>query len=140
MRIKAISIWEPWASLMALGAKKIETRSWGTRYRGPLLICAALRTYNLDGTIAMKRAEREGFFIGRFEYGKAVAIVDLIRCDVIAPFERDSLEYYLGDFTPGRFAWTTSNLRRIIPFPVRGAQGLFEVDVDLDAVQDWRAP
>ena len=41
--VTAISLWEPWASLMATGAKTIETRGWATRHRGPLLICAAKR-------------------------------------------------------------------------------------------------
>lgn len=39
--MKAISLWQPWASAIALGAKRVETRSWGTRYRGPLAIHAA---------------------------------------------------------------------------------------------------
>jgi activating signal cointegrator 1 len=39
--VKALSLWEPWASLIMTGAKTIETRSWYTGYRGPLLICAA---------------------------------------------------------------------------------------------------
>ena len=39
--IKAISLWQPWASLIALGGKKIETRSWPTKYRGPLAIHAS---------------------------------------------------------------------------------------------------
>lgn len=38
-----LSLWQPWATLMALGVKTIETRSWSTRYRGPLLIHAAKR-------------------------------------------------------------------------------------------------
>src|SRR5260370_42620635 len=29
---------QPWATLIALGAKRIETRSWSTPYRGPLAI------------------------------------------------------------------------------------------------------
>lgn len=33
----AISLWQPWATLMAIGAKTIETRSWSTRHRGPRL-------------------------------------------------------------------------------------------------------
>lgn len=41
--MKLISLWEPWASLMAIGAKKIETRSWATSYRGWLAIHAAKR-------------------------------------------------------------------------------------------------
>jgi hypothetical protein len=38
--MKAITILQPWASLIACGAKKIETRSWATKYRGPLAIHA----------------------------------------------------------------------------------------------------
>ena len=41
--MKAISIWQPWATLIALGEKRIETRGWETRYRGPLAIHAAKR-------------------------------------------------------------------------------------------------
>ncbi len=40
--MKAISILQPWASLVALGHKKIETRSWNTKYRGELLIHASM--------------------------------------------------------------------------------------------------
>jgi activating signal cointegrator 1 len=39
--MKALSLWQPWASLVALGIKTIETRSWETKYRGPLAIHAA---------------------------------------------------------------------------------------------------
>lgn len=39
--MKAISLTQPWATLVAIGAKKIETRSWRTDYRGPLAIHAA---------------------------------------------------------------------------------------------------
>lgn len=39
--MKAITLTQPWATLIAIGAKKIETRSWGTSYRGPLAIHAA---------------------------------------------------------------------------------------------------
>lgn len=41
--MKLLSLWEPWASLMAIGAKRIETRSWSTGYRGWLAIHAAKR-------------------------------------------------------------------------------------------------
>ena len=41
--MKALSLWQPYASLVALGVKRIETRSWQTSYRGPLAIHAAQR-------------------------------------------------------------------------------------------------
>lgn len=39
--MRAITLTQPWATLVAVGAKRIETRSWGTAYRGPLAIHAA---------------------------------------------------------------------------------------------------
>lgn len=41
--MKAITIWQPWASLMACGAKQFETRGWATSYRGPIAIHAAVK-------------------------------------------------------------------------------------------------
>ena len=41
--MKAITIWQPWAFLLAMGAKQYETRSWETAYRGPIAIHAAKR-------------------------------------------------------------------------------------------------
>lgn len=39
--MKTISLTQPFATLVSLGVKKIETRSWATSYRGPLAIHAA---------------------------------------------------------------------------------------------------
>ena len=41
--MKAITLWEPYATLVAIGAKPHETRSWATNYRGPIAIHAAKR-------------------------------------------------------------------------------------------------
>src|ERR1700689_5364039 len=47
MSMKALTLTQPWASLVAVGAKRIETRSWRTPYRGPLAIHAA-KTFPKD--------------------------------------------------------------------------------------------
>lgn len=36
--MRALSLYQPWASLIAFGEKKVETRGWATDYRGPLEI------------------------------------------------------------------------------------------------------
>lgn len=47
--MKCISLWQPWATLIAIGAKRIETRSWETLHRGPIAIHAAKkRSLELD--------------------------------------------------------------------------------------------
>ena len=140
MKIKALSLWEPWATLMRTGAKTIETRSWPTSYRGPLLICAAkkyvtkamffhmpLEILAAIGAPTLPRLHR------RLHYGQAVAVVRLVEC---LPTGSAGLrgwpwrdEEAFGDYSPGRWAWCSTNLRRIDPFPVRGSQGLFEVEL-----------
>src|ERR1700694_3122793 len=46
--MKALSLWQPWASLIAMGLKEFETRHWATSYRGPLVIHAAKRPLEAD--------------------------------------------------------------------------------------------
>ena len=41
--MKALTLWQPWASLVALGWKSVETRCWSTKYRGPLAIHSAAK-------------------------------------------------------------------------------------------------
>ncbi|MCI0391874.1 MAG: hypothetical protein MOB07_24290 [Acidobacteria bacterium] len=41
--LKALSLRQPWASLMAIGAKRNETRGWCTKHRGWVAIHAAGR-------------------------------------------------------------------------------------------------
>ncbi len=38
--MKAISIHQPWASIIALGEKHYETRNWKPQHRGPIIIHA----------------------------------------------------------------------------------------------------
>jgi len=141
MKIKAISLWQPWASLIAWGGKKYETRSWATNYRGPLLICASRKPFNplvYEGAFLNTLSTFWGSINHRFPsrlyiLGCAVAIVELTNCSpaaVVAQIlEPRSYEMAFGDFTPGRWAWTLDNIRRIEPFPVKGRQGLFEVEL-----------
>ena len=41
--MKAITVWQPWAGALAAGIKENETRSWATKYRGPLAIHSAMK-------------------------------------------------------------------------------------------------
>lgn len=51
--MKVITLTQPWATLVAIGAKQIETRTWETLYRGPLAIHAA-KGYGKGGLKAHK--------------------------------------------------------------------------------------
>lgn len=94
--MKAISLWQPWASLIALGIKRIETRGWPTAYRGPLLIHAAKRC-DIDRYHALVERFpeiREGIydrFPGAAEalpLGALVAVTTVVDCRAERELER----------------------------------------------------
>ena len=134
--MKALSLWQPWASFMDLGYKTNETRSWATNYRGPLIIHAAKNITAVkdaddileEGGIDMsKRSVVAGT---QWPRGVILCVVDLIDC---VPTEKirdglTQLERAMGDYSDGRFAWMTKHVRRIKPaIPYRGMQGLFTI-------------
>jgi len=70
--MKALSIRQPWAELIFQGIKRAEIRSWSTRHRGPLLVCAAKR---LDRVPACDDVEDQAALEQR---GVAVGVVDVV--------------------------------------------------------------
>lgn len=143
--MKALSLRQPWASLVAVGAKKYETRTWSTKYRGPLVIhaskAAPSRSINLAGgawwsmvcTMLMGQAD----YLdpdGSMPRGQLLAIVELEDVLPTAQVVPTPLERSLGHFGPGRFAWHLTGPRRLAkPIPWKGRQGLFNLP------DDWRA-
>lgn len=112
--MRAISIKQPWAGLIASGRKSVELRGWATSYRGPLLVCAGAR---LD--------PRGHLYSAEGPTGHAIAVVELV--DVRLAVEADAAAacYRPSDFAPECFAWILRDPRRIEPRPVKGQLGLF---------------
>jgi len=131
--MKAISLYEPWATLIALGEKRFETRSWSTTYRGPLLICAS--KVKLPILKVIEIMVRARITVNELNPGRAVALVDLVHVfhtEAWPVIHLGEDEKFYGDFSPGRFAWKLEKIRRFVNPPlVRGKQGLFNVPDDL---------
>jgi len=108
--MKALSVKQPWANLIASGEKTIETRTWGTGYRGDLLI--------VSGKMPMIAPA-----------GYALAIVRLVDCRPMT--EKDQIDACCSIY-PNAVAWVFENIRPITPFPVQGKQRLFEVTLPED--------
>jgi hypothetical protein len=133
--MKAISLWQPWASAMAFGFKCNETRSWPTQHRGDLVICASKQASRMDLLVPRAReAIVELMPADGFPYGMALCVVDLWECvrtdhfHGACPIVASEMEASLGDYTPGRFAWITRNLRVLRkPVPIRGRQGIWNL-------------
>lgn len=134
--MKAISLWQPWASALMLGPawKHHETRHWETRYRGRVMIHAAKR-WTRDEVWALSELRRAGFpLLGPLPLGAILGYADLVACmptDALNPTVRDRAA---GDWSTGRYAWQFE--RHVLfaqPIPYRGAQGFFDVPGELAA-------
>ncbi len=139
--MKAISLWQPWASLVAAGVKTYETRSWvpSLSIKGQrIAICSAKTTKGFP--LASARLEVLIFrsyrcCLSTLPLGTVVATA------VVAGWERTESvrariateldEIAGGDYSDGRWAWKLTDVRPVRDtVPVRGAQGIFNLPAD----------
>jgi len=127
--IRGVSLWQPWATLMDLGAKRRETRSWSTTFRGWLLIHAAKRWTREQQQISAESPFRGAIAGGKLPLGCLLCVVRVVDCQAIrANLPSDRGELAFGDYQPGRFQWITDRVVRIpTPIPFLASQGFFDV-------------
>lgn len=133
--MKALTISQPYAGLIASRAKWVENRTWATAYRGPLAIHAGKGTQYLS--------PRE-IASGTYPTGVVIATARLVACVHLADARRYgrgleemtragiSAQALLGHpYTDGPWCWVLSHIEALpAPVPARGAQGLW----------DWEPP
>lgn len=119
--MKAITLTQPWATLVAIGAKRFETRSWQTPYRGPLAIHAGKGLGDLSKVDFVRLCNREPFasalgyalWPGLWQpgdyvdpsilpRGAVIAVCDLTLCLATPPESLRSFRYDYGglEFPP----------------------------------------
>lgn len=133
--MKAITLWQPWASLLAGGPKIYETRSWAAAYRGPVAIHAArlpVQTALQKTDAEKRRAIERALLPQRLEQLPTGCILGTALLTGCRKIDEDFLhtlpeeERFLGDFTPGRFAWLFGDMHLFsVPIPARGWQGFW---------------
>ena len=118
--MKIISVRQPWASLIASGAKDIENRTWPTRYRGSLLIHASQRA---DDVTADEIERRFGVRLpSTLPLGGVVGITDIVDC-----VKQHPSKWY----APPHWAFVLANSR---PFPFvqwKGQLGIRDAPAEL---------
>ncbi|MCX4672847.1 ASCH domain-containing protein [Streptomyces sp. NBC_01381] len=113
--IQSLTVWQPWASAIAYGTKKIENRTWPTAYRGLLLIHAGLTQDRHAWNAPLARP-----FLRRPQpKGAIVAVARLIDCH--APDGYCTLWS-----APGQWHWKLTDVTRLSePLPWPGDRGLW---------------
>jgi len=148
MKIKVLSLWQPWAEAIRVGAKQVETRSWLTGYRGWLAIHAAKKS--VESAIRQScGSDADGFkdfakhWVGdldKLDLGAAICIVKLTDCRPTEALREEigEDEELWGNYDDGRWGWMLDggpviDLNPAIP--LRGHQGLFDWEVPEEIAQ-----
>lgn len=128
--MKAITVSQPFASLIACGGKFVENRTWPTSHRGQLAIHAG------KGTQYLSRAEIADHAQG------VIAVCNLAAClplstilthaektpDAIAHGVHTWVQLRDHDHTEGPFCWILTDIRIVGPYECSGKQGLWNWD------------
>ena len=146
--MKALSIWQPWASLIAVGAKHYETRGWQPPRKmiGQRVAIQAARSLHgfaiADGDPQLTSIVQRvcGCTPRQLPIGVIVAtamVYDVRRAEDLTDNAKlglciDDTERHLGDYTAGRFGWRLTSIRRLTnPVKCMGKQCLFDLPDDV---------
>ena len=162
--MKAISLHQPYASLVATGAKLIETRSWPTKYLGLICIHAGLRRntnelighgscWGICAGLRVRMGSPESQLWTALPFGAIVAVANIVDCRLTDTFTNAELdthyndpdralrylggwrERWFGDYSLGRYGWVLSDVVKLeYPVPVSGMQRIFEIPVDVESL------
>lgn len=122
--MKAITVCQPYASLIASGGKLVENRTWPTRYRGALAIHA--------GKSKKWLASWGGPLPDPMPFGAVVAIANMIACLPIDEIRRGMHDQQFPwlrehEHTEGPWCWVFETIMGFEhPVPATGAQGFWE--------------
>lgn len=152
MIIPAVTLTQPWATMMAIEMKRFETRKWKIAHRGPLAIHAGKSLTPVGGIQGLRRIcaqepfrgllRASGYTADTLPLGQILAVARVVD---VWRFEEDAMrsedtgvrarlpgrpELAMGDYTPGRYGWQTSGLWRLpTPVSISGAQGLWRWEI-----------
>ena len=131
--MKVLSIKEPYATLIKMKHKKIETRSWKTKYRGELYIHASISK-------APKKLLEKDFMKSLvteqdLSYGKIILKANLVDCiemtkEWIEKLKKENpQEYLLGLYEEARYAWVLENVTPLDqPIIAKGKLGIWNYE------------
>ncbi len=139
--MKAISLWQPWASLWLSPRKVHETRHWQTHHRGWLLVHAAKRFEKSHPSElrAILKAEFGECWYSDLPAGVLLGVVKLVECHPTEDLAVTGDDRACGNFAAGRFAWQRAEYRVFKePIPYIGHQTIFEVPASM-LPEPWRS-
>ena len=127
--MKALTIKQPWATLIIQGNKRYEFRSWKTNYRGDLLIHAG-KGIDKEAVERLKdylpKELPKGKILGQ------VTLVDCIKCEqkFREELKKENKDIYSKSIFKEEYAWKVENIKKFDkPIEANGKLSLWEYDI-----------
>ncbi|HBV87041.1 MAG TPA: 2-oxoglutarate dehydrogenase E1 [Desulfosporosinus sp.] len=134
--MRALTVWQPFATLLAERHKKIETRSWATNVRGAVAIHSAKKPFKEVKCLINPRSITVisnllfPYSLERLPTGYVLAVGNLVDCKRIDEAFIETLsptEIHLGDYTIGRYAWIFEDVKHFkTPMQAKGSLGFWD--------------
>lgn len=132
--MKIITLIQPWATLIVLGEKQIETRSWPTNIRGTIGIHAGKK---IDKSVFSDRVYKEIFERHNITPQNIITSAIIGTCEIVDVQKTESListiskkEELFGNFSPDRYGWILSNVKPIDPITnIKGMLGFWNYEL-----------
>lgn len=130
---KAITIWQPYASLIVMGVKEFETRTWTTKHTGLLVIHAAKRQMKgrelkLHQWLMQTLPVEQQIQLRNLPFGAAVGTVEVVECKHQNNYRGfiSETERRVGDWSTADYAWKLAKPYKFnSPIYAKGSQGLW---------------
>lgn len=136
--MKCISVHQPWAYLSAAGHRKIEVRSWDTKYRGPILIHAGLSIeWDEYERLNLPDTRRTNWDIKQLVVGSIIGQATITKTELVTEsrWEELSLLHLEGGkrcYDNNTYCWFLMKARLFQkPIPCLGRLGFFDVSFEL---------
>jgi len=118
--MKVLSLKQPFAELILLGKKRIELRTWKTKFRGEFLIHAS----KVVDKEAMKKFGFKELPLGCI-VGKA-RLIDIKEYKNEEEYVKDK-KLHLADVSWGNYGWVLEDVKRVEKVYCKGKLGLWEI-------------
>ena len=134
-KLKVLSLTEPYATLIRLGKKKIETRSFKTNYRGELYIHAS--STKIPKEWKNNKELMNLIKDNDLNFGYIICKCNLVDCvymdkEFLDNIKKDKLEYLVGDYKLGRYAWILDDIEVLDrPIFAKGKLGIWNYEEDI---------
>ena len=133
--MKVLSLTEPYATLIRLGKKKIETRSFKTNYRGELYIHAS--STKIPKEWKNNKELMNLIKDNDLNFGYIICKCNLVDCvymdkEFLDNIKKDKLEYLVCDYKLGRYAWILDDIEVLDrPIFAKGKLGIWNYQEDI---------